>query len=120
MVHFEDDLVFRALADPTRRAILEQLDAGPKTVSELAAPFDITLTAVTQHVRSLERAGLVRSTKNGRHRTCTVDHHTLSRAEAWLHDRRQRWETRLDALGHHLDTRSATAPDPREGSPETP
>lgn len=106
MAHFVEDLVFRALADPTRRAMLEQLDAGPMTVSELAAPFDITLTAVTQHVRTLERAGLVRSTKTGRQRTCTVDHQTLSRAEEWIHARRRRWETRLDALGDHLDARS--------------
>ncbi len=98
--------------------MLEALDAGPLTVSELAAPFDITLTAVTQHVRALERAGLVRSTKNGRQRTCTVDHDTLSRAESWLHDRRQRWEHRLDALGEHLDTRFPATPP--EGTSEHP
>ncbi len=106
MVHFEEELVFRALSDATRRSILERLDAGPMAVSELAAPFDMTLTAITQHVRTLERAGLVRSTKNGRRRICTVDHQTLSRAEAWLRDRRRRWDTRLDALGQHLDTRT--------------
>ena len=96
--------------------MLQRLDDGPLTVSELAEPFDVTLTAITQHVRSLERAGLIHTTKVGRQRTCTLDPETLGRAEAWIHQRRQSWQnrtrptrapsqpTRLDPTEEHLMT----------------
>ncbi len=111
MVQYDEDLVFRAFADPTRRSMLEHLDDGPLTVSALAAPLGITLTAVTQHVRTLERAGLITSEKHGRQRTCSLNHVTLTKAEAWIASRRTQWERRLDRLDRHLNQRT---PDPKE------
>ncbi|MEM9747935.1 MAG: metalloregulator ArsR/SmtB family transcription factor [Actinomycetota bacterium] len=105
MLQHNDDLVFRALADPTRRAMLERLDGGPLAVTALAEPFDVTLTAITQHVRTLERAGLITSEKSGRERICSVDRDGLVRAEQWISTRRQMWERRLDRLDRHLDER---------------
>lgn len=103
MIQFDVDRVFRALADPTRRAMLERLDTGPATVTALAEPFDVSLTAITQHVRVLEHAELITSTKTGRQRVCSLDHDTLQRAEAWLVERRVCWDRRLDRLEQHLD-----------------
>lgn len=97
------DLMFQALADPTRRAIVERLDQGPASVSELALPFKMSLPAVVQHLQMLEQSGLVRSEKVGRVRTCTLDTATLSQAEQWISDRRRGWEQRLDRLGTFLD-----------------
>ncbi|HEY5874149.1 MAG TPA: metalloregulator ArsR/SmtB family transcription factor [Ilumatobacteraceae bacterium] len=105
MVQYDVDKVFRALADPTRRAMLEHLDAGPATVTALAEPFGISLSAITQHVRVLEHAELISSTKDGRQRTCSLDRRTLQRAEAWLVERRLSWDRRLDRLEQHLDQR---------------
>lgn len=96
--------------------MLEQLDAGPLSVSQLAEPFDVTLTAITQHVRTLERAGLIRSTKSGRQRLCAADRETMAQAEAWIARRRRSWEQRLDRIERHLDAHSATT-DPK-GSPQ--
>lgn len=112
MVQYDEDLVFRALADPTRRAMLERLDAGPLPVSALAEPFGVTLTAITQHVRTLERAGLIRSAKSGRQRICSVDRSTMAQAEAWISQRRRSWEQRLDRIEEHLDA-TAMNPDPK-------
>ncbi len=103
MVQYDMDTVFRALADPTRRAMLEHLDAGPATVSALAEPFDVSLSAITQHVRVLERAALITSVKDGRQRICSLDRNTLQRAEGWLVERRLSWDRRLDRLEQHLD-----------------
>jgi DNA-binding transcriptional ArsR family regulator len=103
MLQYDVDKVFRALADPTRRAMLEHLDDGPATVSALAEPFDVSLTAITQHVRVLEHAALITSTKDGRQRICSLDRGTLQRAEAWLVERRLSWDRRLDRLEQHLD-----------------
>ena len=97
------DRVFHALGDPTRRAILEKLSAGPASVSGLAAPLEITLEAVVQHLDVLERSGLVRSTKVGRVRTCRMESRGLTVAEKWINDRRARWEKRLDRLGELLE-----------------
>jgi len=97
------DRVFHALGDPTRRAILEKLSAGPASVSGLAAPLEITLAAVVQHLDVLERSGLVRSTKVGRVRTCRMESRGLTVAEKWINDRRARWEKRLDRLGELLE-----------------
>lgn len=93
------DLMFQALADPTRRRMVERLSQGPASVSELAAPFDMSLPAVVQHLKLLESSGLVKSEKVGRVRTCTLDTGRLTLAEQWINDRRRGWETRLDRLG---------------------
>jgi DNA-binding transcriptional ArsR family regulator len=97
------DRVFQALADPTRRGMLERLGRAPATVSELAAPIAISLAAVVQHVQILEASGLVRTEKIGRTRTCHIDTNTLAAAEQWLEARRSQWNTHLDRLGDYLD-----------------
>lgn len=96
------DRVFQALADPTRRAIVERLVRGPASVSQVAEPFTMSLSAVMQHLQVLEESGLVRSEKVGRVRTCSVDSVVLRRAEQWLADCRTLWEGRLDRLGEFL------------------
>jgi DNA-binding transcriptional ArsR family regulator len=93
------DRVFEALGDPTRRALVARLSQGPMSVSELGKPFDLTLTAVVQHVRVLERSRLVRTAKVGRVRTCWLELAGLDAATAWLAERRALWEGRLDRLG---------------------
>lgn len=96
------DLMFQALADPTRRMMVERLSRGPASVSELAKPFAMSLPAVVQHLQVLEQSGLVHSEKVGRVRTCTIDSGALSQAEKWINDRRIAWERRLDRLGEFL------------------
>ncbi|RYE87009.1 MAG: transcriptional regulator [Hyphomicrobiales bacterium] len=96
------DLMFQALADPTRRMMVDRLSRGPASVSELAKPFAMSLPAVVQHLQVLEQSGLVRSEKVGRVRTCTIDSGALSQAEKWINDRRIQWEHRLDRLGDFL------------------
>jgi DNA-binding transcriptional ArsR family regulator len=93
------DLVFQALADPTRRDMIERLSRGPASVSDLARPFDMSLPAVMQHLQVLESSGLVRSEKIGRVRTCRIEPKALSNAERWFASRRATWERRLDRLG---------------------
>jgi DNA-binding transcriptional ArsR family regulator len=96
------DLVFQALADPTRRWMVERLSRGPASVSQLAEPHAMTLSAVVQHLAVLEASGLVRSEKVGRVRTCRVERAALQRAEDWVSRRRASWEQRLDRLGEFL------------------
>ena len=96
------DLVFQALADPTRRMMVERLVRGPASVSDLAQPFQMSLPAVVQHLQVLEASGLVRSEKNGRVRTCRIDPAALRKAEKWIVTRRENWERRLDRLGDFL------------------
>ncbi len=96
------DRVFHALGDPTRRALVERLSDGPLSVSRLAEPFDMTLTAVVQHLQVLEESGLVRTEKIGRVRTCRIETAGLAVMEKWIGDRRSRWERRLDRLGDLL------------------
>lgn len=100
------DQVFQALADPTRRGMVERLTRGPASVSELAGPLAMSLPAVVQHLAVLEESGLVRSEKIGRVRTCRIDPKTLSAVERWATDRRKQWERRLDRLGEYLDEES--------------
>jgi DNA-binding transcriptional ArsR family regulator len=95
-------LVFHALGDPTRRAILEKLTAGPVSVSTLAEPFDMSLAAVVQHLQVLEDSGLVVTEKVGRVRTCRIESAGLDAAAAWIADRRSAWEKRFDRLGDLL------------------
>jgi DNA-binding transcriptional ArsR family regulator len=104
MLQYSLDTVFHALADSTRRAIVERLIAGPASVSELAAPFPVSLSAVAQHLQLLEDSGLVRSHKAGRVRTVTLEPARLAAAERWFASHRARWERRL-ARGARL-TRS--------------
>ena len=96
------DRVFHALADPTRRAMVERLSRGPASVSELAAPMAMSLAAVMQHLQVLEESRLVRTEKQGRVRTCTIDPDMLAHAEAWFTSRRTFWENQLDRLGAML------------------
>lgn len=98
------DGLFHALADPARRAMVERLSRGPAPVSELARPLPMSLPAAMQHLGVLEAAGLVRSEKVGRVRTCALDPRALSRVEQWVNDRRSEWERRLDRLGEYLKT----------------
>jgi DNA-binding transcriptional ArsR family regulator len=96
------DRVFHALADPTRRAIVERLSRKPASMSELAEPFAMSLPAIFQHLKVLEESGLVRTEKIGRVRTCRVEVSALSAAERWMQERRELWERRLDRLGELL------------------
>jgi DNA-binding transcriptional ArsR family regulator len=98
------DRLFHALSDPARRAMMERLSRGPAPVSDLARPLPMSLPAAMQHLGVLEAAGLVRSEKLGRVRTCTLDTSALSQAERWINERRIEWEHRLDRLGDYLKT----------------
>ncbi len=98
------DRLFHALADPARRAMLERLSHGPAPVSELARPLPMSLPSAMQHLGVLEHAGLVRSEKNGRVRTCSIEPAALSLAEQWINARRMEWEHRFDRLGEYLKT----------------
>lgn len=97
------DLAFQALSDPTRRRMVERLSAGPATVSQLAEPLPMSMSAVVQHLKILEASGLVVSEKVGRVRTCRVEPRALSAAERWLNDRRRTVERSLDRLAVYLD-----------------
>jgi DNA-binding transcriptional ArsR family regulator len=97
------DRAFQALGDPTRRALVERLAAGPASVSELAAPLPMSLPAVMLHLKVLEQSGLVVSEKKGRVRTCRIETRMLSEAERWVSQRRKMWESSLDKLGAFLD-----------------
>ena len=92
------DGVFRALADPTRRAMLGDLAAGPCTVGELAAPFDISLAGASKHIQVLERAGLVRREVQGRVHTCSLDAGPLHMGAEWMRHYERFWNSRLDVL----------------------
>jgi DNA-binding transcriptional ArsR family regulator len=97
------DLAFQALADPSRRAMVDRLVQSPATVSELAKPLAMSLPGVMQHLAVLEASGLVVSEKIGRSRTCRIEPAMLSQAERWIAERRATWERRLDRLGQFLD-----------------
>jgi DNA-binding transcriptional ArsR family regulator len=105
------DLAFQALADPTRRAMVERLSLGPASVSDLARPFAMSFPAVMQHLAVLEGSGLVRSEKSGRVRTCRIEPQALSLAEQWIAARRAAWARRLDRLDDYLKHLSATGGD---------
>ena len=94
--------VFQALADPTRRAVLEKLSRGPAAMSELAEPFDMALPSFSQHLDVLEDCGLVRSSKEGRVRTYQLAPQPLKAAEGWLAKQRTLWTKRLDQLDDYL------------------
>jgi len=98
----ELDRVFQALADPSRRAMVERLSRGPASVTELARPLAMSLAAVVQHLKVLEVSGLVRSDKVGRVRTCRMEPSAMDGAQRWITERRAGWERRLDRLGDFL------------------
>jgi DNA-binding transcriptional ArsR family regulator len=99
------DRTFGALADSTRRAILERLARGEATVGELARPFRVSRPAISQHLRVLERARLVRRTRDGRVSRCRLDAHAMRRAAAWVERYRVFWTDRLDALARYAERR---------------
>jgi DNA-binding transcriptional ArsR family regulator len=99
----DTDRLFHALGDPTRRAILDALAHGPVSVSRLAGPLEITLTAVVQHLQILEEVRLVHTEKLGRVRTCRIETAGFRALEQWIRDHRTAWERKLDRLGEMLD-----------------
>jgi DNA-binding transcriptional ArsR family regulator len=106
--------MFQALADPTRRVMVERLSAGPASVGELAAPLAMSLPAVLQHLAVLENSGLVRSEKVGRTRNCRIVVPAMRELEGWLDARRAMWERNLDQLGAYL----AAHPEHPDDSPD--
>jgi len=104
------DSTFRALADPTRRRVIEQLCLRPASMTELARPFDMALPSFSKHLGILEKSGLIRSTKVGRVRTYRLVPSKLESAEHWLTKQRSLWETRLDQLDAHLATMKEEEP----------
>jgi DNA-binding transcriptional ArsR family regulator len=97
------DRTFQALADKSRRSMVERLTSGPASISELAGPLDMSLAAVVQHVQVLEACGLVKTKKVGRTRMCRIEPAAMTAAERWMADRRRGWEDRLDRLGDTLN-----------------
>lgn len=97
------DDVLMALADPTRRAVVQRLGRGPVSVGELARPFPITLPSFMKHVRTLESSGLIRTMKSGRVRTCTLNKDRLALVNDWLAEQRLIWEDRTDRLEQTLN-----------------
>jgi len=96
--------VFQALADPTRRAVLERLNRGPAPMSKLAEPFDMALPSFSQHLDVLEDCGLVRSSKEGRVRTYELQPKPLETAGHWMAGQREMWERRLDQMDNYVKT----------------
>jgi DNA-binding transcriptional ArsR family regulator len=109
----ELDRVFQALADPSRRSMVERLVQAPASVSQLAAPLSMSLPAVIQHLGVLESAGMVSSEKAGRVRTCRLEPAILRRAENWLGAQHTAWEDRLDRLGTKLARPNKQNPQPQ-------
>ena len=103
------DLTLVALADPTRRAILQRLSRGEARVTELAAPFPISLNSVSKHIRILERARLVRRRRAGKEHLLSLDHQPLEEVATWMAAQRNIWNTRLDVLEALLDAEDAAA-----------
>ncbi|KQZ70564.1 ArsR/SmtB family transcription factor [Nocardioides sp. Root151] len=103
------DSVFHALSDPTRRAVLSRLGAGPASISDLAAPFDMALPSFMKHIRHLERTGWISTRKAGRVRTCTLETGQFDLVEGWLEEQRQVWEGRTDRLEQFVTGRTSNA-----------
>ncbi|MTW17083.1 metalloregulator ArsR/SmtB family transcription factor [Rhodoplanes serenus] len=113
MDHYSDRLdgIFLALADPTRRAVLSRLAGGPASVGDLAKPFTMALPSFLKHIRALEESGLIRTSKQGRVRTCAIAPESLAAVETWLAAQRAVWETRSDRLDRFV-TRAQQKDDP--------
>lgn len=112
MVNYSLDVVFTALGDPTRRAMVARLSQGPASIGELGRPFGITKPAVTKHVKVLERAGLLERRKVGRVHECTLNAAPLREAESWMERHRRFWEGSFDRLARALDDDLRADPDP--------
>jgi DNA-binding transcriptional ArsR family regulator len=97
------DLLFAALSDPSRRSMIDRLSRGSASMSELAAPLEMSLPAVQQHLNVLEASGIVSTKKVGRVRSCSLDPDVLNRAQQWIAERRTLWSGRLDRLGLFLE-----------------
>ena len=104
------DRMFQALADPVRRQMVERLSRSPASVSELAQPFDMSLSAVLQHLGLLQASGLVATEKTGRVRSCCIEPKALGQVERWISERRSSWERRLDRLGEFLAEQASSKP----------
>lgn len=98
------DSAFHALADPTRRAVINRLARGPAAVTDLASPFAMALPSFMKHLRVLEKDGLIRSEKIGRVRTCRINAERLAAAESWLSEQREIWRSRADRLADFVET----------------
>jgi DNA-binding transcriptional ArsR family regulator len=96
------DATFTALADPTRRAIVTRLALGDATVNELAEPFDMSLPAVSKHLKVLERSGLISRSRHAQYRPCHLEREALDVAADWIEENRRIWAERFDQLGRHL------------------
>ncbi|PTM53453.1 ArsR/SmtB family transcription factor [Phreatobacter oligotrophus] len=116
--HHRLDDTFRALADPTRRAVVEALGRGPAAVSDLARPFSMALPSFLQHLKLLEECGLVETEKQGRVRTCRLKPEPLAALDHWLEAQRNLWTRRLDQLDALLVTMAEETPSPP--SPQDP
>lgn len=112
------DLTFGALSDPTRRAILAMLAEGPSSVGELAAPFNMSRPAISKHLRVLEKAGLVDTTKEGRVSRCALDARPMRAAAEWVAHYRMFWEQQLDALARYFEEPDTEASKPESSNPE--
>ncbi len=106
---------FAALADPTRRAIVERLARGPVSVGELARPFEISLPAVSRHLKVLEGAGLIVRERDAQWRRCRIEPTGLKVAADWVEQYRRFWETQLDALAEFLETKTRTSKGDKDG-----
>jgi DNA-binding transcriptional ArsR family regulator len=106
------DRTFQALADKSRRCMVERLTLGPASVSELAEPLAMSLAAVVQHVQVLEACGVVKTEKVGRTRMCQIEPAAMTAAAKWITDRRRGWEARLDRLGDLLHDVATTEEEP--------
>ncbi len=107
-------LTFSALADPTRRAILARLSSGETSVTDLARPFDMSLPAITKHLKVLERAGLISRSREAQWRPCKLEAEPLQQAAEWVEHYRRFWEERFDRLEDYLAT---LQPDPHQPRP---
>jgi DNA-binding transcriptional ArsR family regulator len=105
------DATFHALSDPTRRAILARLADGEATVNELAAPFAISLPAISRHLKVLERAGLISRGRDAQYRPCRLETANLEAAQDWISQHRAHWEERFDHLSDFLETLQETTAD---------
>jgi DNA-binding transcriptional ArsR family regulator len=114
------DAVFRALADPTRRAMLRDLAKAPRTIGELAAPFEISLAGASKHIQMLERAGLIQREVQGRVHTCRLDARPLHAGAEWIRHYERFWNHKLDALEALLKAEDAAKPAPKATSRRTP
>jgi DNA-binding transcriptional ArsR family regulator len=112
----ELDATFAALADPTRRAILARLADGDATVNELAEPFDVSLPAISKHLKVLERSGLISRGRRAQFRPCHLEPRALDGAVDWIDRNRQVWTERFDQLERHLRDLQGTRPSATEGN----